>query len=346
MIYSENALLTKSMTMYGKRLTREQYADMLACKSVGELATYLKEKTPYKKYLEKINTASIHRGWLEAVLKNSLFLSFEALSRYAYAIGSRFYEYFVIKSEASYLLRVISAVGHNSTDGYLFPIFEHFTSQSKLPFQRLSDARSVKDILDALAGTDYYGICARFVSEDGALFDVTSVSRALDEYESRRALEIVGKSASGRHKKEVDEFVRSEADFYNVVVISRIKALRVGNVNLSVSLFLQSGGSLPEKTVRALIDAEDNAEMIRVLEKTKYGKHLSGEAFDHIEQMIREIRYQKSRRDFRFSNHPLIVTLSYARLLENEVKNVIHIIEGIRYRISPEEIRSLLVGTG
>ena len=43
--YADNAVLAKAHAMYGKRLTKENYTDMLNCRSLGELTNYLKTRT-------------------------------------------------------------------------------------------------------------------------------------------------------------------------------------------------------------------------------------------------------------------------------------------------------------
>ena len=42
--YADNAVMAKAHAMYGKRLTKENYNDMLNCKSLVELANYLKQE--------------------------------------------------------------------------------------------------------------------------------------------------------------------------------------------------------------------------------------------------------------------------------------------------------------
>ena len=39
-----------------------------------------------------------------------------------------------------------------------------------------------------------------------------------------------------------------------------------------------------------------------------------------------------------------IVVFSFVILAETEIKNIIHIIEGVRYGASPDEISKLLIG--
>ena len=64
---SSNAVLSKARAMYGKRLTAENYRELLNCKTVGEIAAVLKSRTVYGKLLAGINENEIHRGMLETV---------------------------------------------------------------------------------------------------------------------------------------------------------------------------------------------------------------------------------------------------------------------------------------
>ena len=48
----------------------------------------------------------------------------------------------------------------------------------------------------------------------------------------------------------------------------------------------------------------------------------------------------------RFSTDPSVVLFCYIFLAENELTNLTHIIEGVRYHLPPEKIAPLLVGVG
>ena len=44
-----------------------------------------------------------------------------------------------------------------------------------------------------------------------------------------------------------------------------------------------------------------------------------------------------------FSTHPMVVMISYILITEVELDDIINVIEGIRYGLSPEEIKPMLV---
>ena len=87
LFYASNAILAKARAMYGNRLTRKNYADLLQCRTVADVAAYLKMHTNYKDVLASLNENDIHRGQLEIVLRKKIFRDFEKLARYELSIG-------------------------------------------------------------------------------------------------------------------------------------------------------------------------------------------------------------------------------------------------------------------
>lgn len=63
---SSNVVLAKARTMYGRRLTQNDYNELLKCRNVSEVAGYLKNNTIYSHALAGIVESEIHRGQLEA----------------------------------------------------------------------------------------------------------------------------------------------------------------------------------------------------------------------------------------------------------------------------------------
>ena len=83
---------------------------------------------------------------------------------------------------------------------------------------------------------------------------------------------------------------------------------------------------------------------IEIMKRTKSGKILRRISYNRSDQIPGRTTYQNCSHDIRFSTHPPVVMLSYLFLLRIEVHDIITVVEGIRYRLTPDEIRSLLVG--
>ena len=80
---ASNAILAKARAMYGKCLTEHDYKQLMDCRNVSEVASYLKSRTNYKTVLAGMNENEVHRGQLEPILKQNLYYDIYALSRYA-----------------------------------------------------------------------------------------------------------------------------------------------------------------------------------------------------------------------------------------------------------------------
>lgn len=71
------AVLTKARSKFGNRLTEKDYQSLLACQSVGEIMSYLKNNTHYSKALTDVSEREIHRGRLEALFEAKPFYEFD-----------------------------------------------------------------------------------------------------------------------------------------------------------------------------------------------------------------------------------------------------------------------------
>ena len=93
--YASNAILAKALSMYGNRLSSNDYSNLLACNNVREVALYLKNYTNYSEVLTDLNENDVHRGQLEVLLKKKIFL-----------LKLPFKKMIQLKQEALQLLRI------------------------------------------------------------------------------------------------------------------------------------------------------------------------------------------------------------------------------------------------
>ena len=92
-----------------------------------------------------------------------------------------------------------------------------------------------------------------------------------------------------------------------------------------------------------MVDAADAEAMMAVLQKTRFGRFYNAEHFSHIENVTEKTNYYTNGKQLRFTIDAPVALVSYMNCIEIEVENIFCIIEGVRYRVPMEEIRSLLV---
>lgn len=342
-MYAENAVLTKSRALFARRLTKKNYTEMLQCNTVHEVASYLKGKTPYGADLEGVNISSIHRGWLEANLKKILFDRFDALSHYDYALGDKFYHYYIVVGEVTQLIRCVTLMSSGEKEKYLLTLPEFFNSRTSLDLVQLGKASTFSEFMEAVEHTPYHEICEKFIKKDTQSINLIDFSKALDDYCFSVFVETINNVAHGKSREELMNLAKLEIDVYNIEKLTRLSRFRENSLAYITTSSILSGGSLSDDVLQKLMQVRDIKEAVKVLKTTKYGKYLK-EEYDYIELATSDIRYAISIHQMRFSTFPRVVMFCYTNLVDLEIQNIIHIIEGIRYRERPEEIMKLLVG--
>ena len=345
--FGSNAMLAKSRAMYGKGLTDRNYADLLACHTVSEVAAYLKTKTHYASCLTSITPQSVHREQLEVLLKRYLFAQYAILSRYEISIGQDFYSYFVVKSELEMVLSQLHKINaqEHIIAGDAEPGF--IKKFSRLEESEIASANNLLQLAQVLKGTEYGEILHSFVEKmdfdlqrDGTL----EIEAALMNYEYSVMEKLARKHLRGKNLQEVLEILQRQSDFLAITNIYRMKRMLGASSEYIRCRISMEHTLLSDKKIMQLLQTDDQEEFLRVLKTTRYGKELSNVAYEYIEDGIQKVQYHFHLKKFRFSTNPSAVMLCYFFLTEIELTNVIHIVEGIRYGMSSEEIERLLVG--
>ena len=343
-MYAENAILAKSRALFAKRLTKKHYSEMLQCNNVREVASYLKTKTPYAEYLSNLNVSSVHRGWLEANLKNILYIKYDSLSHYDYTLGDDFYKYFVISGECDQITRCVMLMNSGDKEKYLITLPSFFNSRTKIDLVALGKADSYSELLNVINGTPYHKILKKFMKNDSDSIDVMGFSSAMDEYVFSVFFDVIKNSSNGKAREALYEMARLKIDMYNVEKLYRLGRLQRHGIDALLASHMMSNGSLKDETLQNIINSKSAKEVVSVLKNTKYGKYLKDD-YDYVELATAAVIRNMSIHQLRFSSNPLVVMFAYSNLLDTEIKDIIHIIEGIRYNVPSEEINKLLVDT-
>ena len=156
---ASNAILAKSRALYGRRLTGQDYQQLMNCRDLPEVITYLKSRTAYARALEGADPTRVRRAELEVRLRQNLFDQYAALCRYEMNIGHDFYRYFILKAEVRALanrLQELAAPGSETLRLYQMP--EFIRRHSKLDATALAAARDLAGLTAVVEGTVYHPI--------------------------------------------------------------------------------------------------------------------------------------------------------------------------------------------
>jgi len=339
---SSNAVLAKSRAMYGKSLKEDDYRQLIECKTVPEIASYLKTRTRYSKALTGMVENEIHRGQLEPLLRQDVYSDVYALSRYAAENGASVTSFVTARLDVEQILHCLIMLNLGKSEEYALTVPLSLERFSDVSFKKLAAARSYDEVLEALQHTRYYQVIRSFRPKDGVPMKISDIEIALISQDYRMALESIEKMKHKTEKKELKDLFLAVCDFENLERILRLKKYHHFSSE-TVSSLLIPFGRLSKKRMGELCEAEGTDDVYELARDTYLGKMLSKVTFYDKTQISYALINAYCKHHLRLSPNPIIVMISYIYLKQIEVNNIINLIEATRYGLSAEEKSKLPV---
>lgn len=343
---SSNVILAKARAMYGHRLTESDYSALLKCSTVGEVAAYLKKNTYYAPELSTVNEMTVHRGYLEALLRRKIFDDYASLCRYEITVGEHFSDYIIEKGEIEQLLTCLRLLNVGRSQEYLLTLPIFFTKYMSFDLYELAKVKNYDEFLQVLAHTPYRKILESFrpQPENGMQLDFTAVENALFSHLYKKVFSIIDQHAHGGPQQELRELFGSYIDMENISRIIRLKTYYNAGPDYIRSVILPFSYHISDKLLERLLQAKDADAVIREFNRSVYGKAFAKYEGHTADEVAVHAKFDRCVRKLRFSVYPSVVMLTYLFLAEIELDNITNIIEGIRYQLSPKDISRLLIG--
>lgn len=222
MSFAANAITTKAKAMFGKRLRKEDFQELCRKSSVSEIVSYLKNETGYREALQDVRENSIHRGQLEAFLSQAIFEKSMQLIRFAPIKQKGFYNFKVQEYKIELILKKIRYchASMNETFIQMLPMF--FEKYMSIHLEKLIDASDDKEILNALVGSEYYGILKKCYDEDQCL-NYNKCEHELRKYHFEALRKTIEKSFNRSTRKDLLVMLQTYLELSNIIKIYRGK---------------------------------------------------------------------------------------------------------------------------
>ena len=339
---SSNAILAKARAMYGKCLKDTDYQNLMDCKTVAEIAAYLKQRTNYASVMSGLNETEIHRGQLEPVLRQNIYFDVFALSRYALEDTLAFSDFIIAKMEIEQIIRCLMLVNIGKAEEYVYSMPLSLDKFSKISLKALASVRSYDDMMSAMKGTWYYQVMLGFRPKDNSKINITELEIALENKNYSKVIETMAEGKNKGDRKELRDSFSAMLDFENMSRIIRLKKYYHFTQEQIVPLLIPYG-RLSKKILSDLCSAESVSEIFELSRTTYLGRLMSKLQYNDPTQMTDAMIYNYCRHHLRLSPNPTIVMISYVYLREIELKNIINLIEATRYNIPADEKSRLLI---
>ena len=145
--YASNVISAKVRAMYGKRITSQDYNNLMACATVTDVAVYLKNNTHYSSELAGVNELDINRNQLENIIRKKLFHELEMLCRYEISTGNSLAEYTIVRTEIEQLIHSLMYLASGNPYGYIYSLPMFFNKRTKIDLLGLTSIKNYDDFL-------------------------------------------------------------------------------------------------------------------------------------------------------------------------------------------------------
>lgn len=336
---SVNATITKIRALHGRMLTAQDYKILAGKKSVSEVAEYLRTHERFSHLLAGIDANTIHRGYLEELIRKSNFELYVKLRDFQHLKHDEFYNCVCLKYETQQLLSLISSILSGTREQFIVSFPAYLIRQTKLDFQELSKCQSLHELSKALEGTRYEKPMGQIVGlSDKA--DYLSCEVILRTHYFRNLLQSIKNDLPKADAALISKAVRSELDVRNVVNAYRMKAYFGAPSELMKQSRLPFSKMGKEK-MEKLYECRSAEEMIEYVRQASPGISALFESGDFIETAMARLNLKAAKKLLRTQSMPAVY-YAILQLCDIEADNITHIIEGIRYELSDEKIEELI----
>lgn len=336
------ALSSKVRVLYGKRLSNDDMNEMLKKRSVGDIASFLKETPSYFDALSGINEKLVHRGQLESIIRKKLFEEYIKIYNFASGTEKTFLKTILMKYEIEQILSFIRFLRAGQPDEFIYSIPEFIIEKSGIDFAKMSKCNNFSEFLAVLASTPFYKVLLKYKSDDE--INYTDLENVLYSFYYSLLLNKMLPLFSPDIKQNLLKSIGSQIDLLNIARIIRLKEYYNADAKMISEQLIPFYFKLNFELVHEMTEAKNVDEVYEIIKKTLYAKLFFENKFTYIEQYEYEIVLEISKAAMRSGTPSVNIPIAYFNLKEIEIKNIIAIIEGKRYNMSYEDIKKHLIG--
>lgn len=336
---ASNATVAKIRALHGRMLTRENYREMLTKRSVPEIAEYLSSTPRYKNTLKDIDPMTVHRGFLERLLKKDNFDTYQRLCQFQQLDKVPFFDFLTERVVVNSLLILINSLNTGVDSSYLSDLPGYIIKHTKLDLLELSRASDFSELLKLLRGTPYYKPLVRVpLAEDGTV-DYTECERCLRTQYYSNIIREAEKAFPGSQSEDVVRMVKADIDFLNMINAYRMKAFYGFTAEQIKAHQIKISGI--GKKLDSYYALETPEQMLGWLSRNEMQSDITDGSLIEV-KMQRDKFHKLQHRIYRSFNAP-VVLYAFTQLCDFETSNIVHIIEGIRYGVDPSYIENNLL---
>lgn len=337
-----SAVNTKIRALEAEFLTKKDFKSLLEQKSVPDIAKYLKNNTAYRELLENVDVNQLHRRALENLIKQQLLFNIEKITHYFNGDYKKFINTLYAKYEISELKEITRAI-HNKEDLKPYRNEVFIGKYSKVDEEKVFNAKYIRDVILGFEGTAFYKYLQPLLDNN--------INENLFRFEmvlDTSYYEILQKQWERLDKADIEILEKAQgimADLLNLQWIYRgIKFYKLRPEEL-LNYTIHLGYRLNGELIKRLCYSSSLETFFELAAQTRYSFLFKNDETTDIfmERRLERHMYFELKSVVRNSPMSIITTFAYVNFMEMEIKDLVSVIELIRYEMPAEDAEKYLI---
>lgn len=325
------SLNAKMKGMYANNFSAEEFKELLRQNSLKEAIFILKAKFPG---LDNLNE-KMHRKEIEQELNNLFIVEILKLCKYLNKKEIEIFMLFLSKYKISCVKNVFRNVVTNRDSQIYLKNIDNWTTKMFKSIDGINEIYDEISFIEKIQDEEFYEI---FEEYQDNLDDIPleEIEGKLDKYYFIKMYNL-----SKKINKEFELMIGTEIDLFNIICIYRGKKYFKYSDEEIRKILIPINYKISKNDTELLITSQSFDEIKSILQKTKYRNIFADES--NIEHDKDKYLYHIYLKIFKTKMFNICTIFCLINLTGIEIKNLINIIEGIRYKIDKKELQKRII---
>lgn len=315
--------------MYAKRLKNDDLQDLAKQNNLKSAVAILKNKSSSLNVLSE----DADREQIEKVLNGEIIYDIEKIVKYLDKNDTQIFNLLISKYEIRCIKRAIKLLySKNEYDENI----KIWTNTIFTDLKGLESIKSIDEFLKIINNTKYKKILKKYFENKDTEYSIFEIENELD----KMYLKSIYNSAG--NNKNLKKMIGAKIDFTNILWIYRMKKYYNFSEDKIEKSIIDINYALKKNQILSLVKAKNIEELNEILKKTVYSNIATDDIYE-LECNMKKYLHGLYIKNFKSNLLSINCIYSYLNLVEFENKDIISIIEAVRYGIDKEKLLKKLI---
>lgn len=315
--------------MYAKRLKDDDLQDLAKQNNLKSAVAILKNKSSSLNVLSE----DADREQIEKVLNGEIIYDIEKIVKYLDKNDTQIFNLLISKYEIRCIKKAIKLLySKNEYDENI----KIWTNTIFTDLNGLESIKSIDEFLKIINNTKYKKILKKYFENKDTEYSIFEIENELD----KMYLKSIYNSAG--NNKNLKKMIGAKIDFTNILWIYRMKKYYNFSEDKIEKSIIDINYALKKNQILLLVKAKNIEELNEILKKTVYSNIATDDIYE-LECNMKKYLHGLYIKNFKSNLLSINCIYSYLNLVELENKDIISIIEAVRYGIDKEKLLKKLI---